>query len=408
INSDADLFNTCGIISPSAFNKANLKVGHTYKIKFSIKDLGHLRSPSYRHPSDIFYTTSGYKIYDVTENDTLIYSEDPDHAQPDNFIWGDLLGNGNIIPYFNEKGLHSDVVDGLQVTIKPSTLLAQYDAANSGWLNGKANILVTPSLTEYKYFPWQYDIIFSDSLYKTRTTFKGSIKSVQGVLLANNNILLDQSFPFYVINKSFKDSLGRFEKLDLVTHDANGNGVFDNDTDYVLVGNTKDIGSNTYWSGTVFGISFKNIANNEMPKANDVYRLKFKRPFYLTDSLMFTVNETKNVAASEIKSGMEKIKVVPNPYIATNMMEPALSNKSLNQRRRILFTHIPAECNIKIFTSSGVFVDEIEVQNPSDNGTAFWDLLTKEGLEVAAGIYIYHVKAKATGDEKIGKFAIVK
>jgi hypothetical protein len=94
--------------------------------------------------------------------------------------------------------------------------------------------------------------------------------------------------------------------------------------------------------------------------------------------------------------------------VATNAMETSVSNAFLNQRREIMFTHIPAQCTIKIFTSSGYLVDEIDVNNSSDDGTVHWDLLTKEGLEIAAGIYLYHVKSKVTGDEKLGKFAVVK
>ena len=92
----------------------------------------------------------------------------------------------------------------------------------------------------------------------------------------------------------------------------------------------------------------------------------------------------------------------------TNMMESAVSNPFLNQRRKIMFTHIPANCVIKIFTVSGILVDEINVNNPSERGTIHWDMLTREGLEIAAGMYIYHVEAAATGDQKIGKFAVIK
>ena len=73
-----------------------------------------------------------------------------------------------------------------------------------------------------------------------------------------------------------------------------------------------------------------------------------------------------------------------------------------------MFTHLPAQCTIKIYTSSGILVDELSVNNSADNGITHWDLLTKEGLEIAAGIYIYYVKSIATGDEKLGKFAVVK
>ena len=85
-----------------------------------------------------------------------------------------------------------------------------------------------------------------------------------------------------------------------------------------------------------------------------------------------------------------------------------------------MFTHIPAQCTIKIFTVSGVLVDVIEVDNAVNNretdwdlnseanGTAFWDLKSSEGLDVAAGYYIYHVKSHQTGKEKMGKFAVIK
>ena len=106
---------------------------------------------------------------------------------------------------------------------------------------------------------------------------------------------------------------------------------------------------------------------------------------------------------------MSEIKVVPNPYIGTNAMESAVSNPYLNQPRRLMFTHIPAQCTIKIFTSSGIFVDEVVVKdNPPDNGIVHWDMLTKEGLEIAAGIYVYYVKSEQTGEEKLGKFAVIK
>jgi hypothetical protein len=89
-------------------------------------------------------------------------------------------------------------------------------------------------------------------------------------------------------------------------------------------------------------------------------------------------------------------------------MEPVVGNWYLNQRRRLLFTHLPSKCTIKIFTISGVLVDEIDVNNPDADGTAHWDVRSSEGLEVAAGMYLYHVQAKETKAEKIGKFAIIK
>ena len=62
-----------------------------------------------------------------------------------------------------------------------------------------------------------------------------------------------------------------------------------------------------------------------------------------------------------------------------------ISSKS----RRLLFTNIPAQSVISIYTVSGVFVDEINVNNSPERGSIHWDMLTREGLEIAAaGLHI--------------------
>ena len=58
--------------------------------------------------------------------------------------------------------------------------------------------------------------------------------------------------------------------------------------------------------------------------------------------------------------------------------------------------------------SSIRIVDEIVVSNQPDNGIIHWDMLTRENLEIAAGMYIYHIDAKQIGEEKVGKFAVIK
>ncbi|MEW6193564.1 MAG: hypothetical protein AB1521_00230 [Bacteroidota bacterium] len=409
ITEGRELFDLCGTITPTILNSAKLKNGGKYKVKFSIKELGHLRSPSYRHPTDINYTTNGFYIYDVTESDTLIYSETSDNFREENFVSKDILNNGTSVWCLNEEGVKSDLFDGMQLSIENTSPQSKINIGASGWITGKANVSVMPSILESRFFPWQYDIVFSNEPYTSITTYAGSIKSVSGRLLSTDAILLNQSFNFYVQNKSFPDANGNYEKLDLLVHDVNKNGVFDRDVDTVLVGNTIKIDTRVFWSGTVLGINFSQITSeSDMPKANDVYRVNFTRPYYANDSVSFTIKEPVNVVETEIKQNLNKIKVVPNPYIATNMMEEAFSNPYLSQRRQLLFTHLPAECIIKIFTTSGVLVRELIVENSADDGTTHWDMLTKEGLEIAAGIYVFHVKAKVTGDEFIGKFAVVK
>ena len=296
--------------------------------------------------------------------------------------------------------------------INTGLVSAEYDSTKSGWVVGNSPLNVTMSDKAADYFPWQYEIIFTsnDTAHSTRITKTSLLQEASGASLRKADVLLDQSFNFYVINKSFKDSTGEYIKMDMFVHDIDHDGMFNPDSDRVIVGPPVEVSdSRIYWGGTLFSTDFMNITNeDEMPQPNDVYRIDFNRPFTETDSVLFKILPETVVNDEKLENEMDKIKVVPNPYVATNTMETALSNPNLNQRRKLLFTHVPALCSIKIFTASGVFVDEIEVQNSSDNGIIHWDMLTHEDLEIAAGIYVYYIKSGAINKEKIGKFAVIK
>jgi len=193
----------------------------------------------------------------------------------------------------------------------------------------------------------------------------------------------------------------------MIVHDLNQNGRFDILADKIYVG---PLNSDGKWAGAVFAIDFIGTFGDStlLPQPGDVYHVTFDRPFFKTDSIGFTIESYDVLDKQDLKYTMKDIKVVPNPYVATNAMEPSVANWYLNQRRRLLFINIPAQCTIKIFTVSGILVDKIEVNNDADKGIAHWDMLTKEGLEIAAGMYIYHVQSRLTNDEKVGKFAVIK
>ena len=106
---------------------------------------------------------------------------------------------------------------------------------------------------------------------------------------------------------------------------------------------------------------------------------------------------------------MDKIRVVPNPYVVSNSWEPLNPYANGRGPRELHFTHLPAECTIRIFNVRGQLVSKIE-HNNSDNsadGTHVWNMLSKDEMEISYGIYIYHVDAGEIG-QKIGKFAIIK
>ena len=70
-----------------------------------------------------------------------------------------------------------------------------------------------------------------------------------------------------------------------------------------------------------------------------------------------------------------------------------------------MFTHLPNQCDIKIFTVAGDLVRTLK--HIDDLGIEYWDLKNDEGLEVAYGLYVYVIKTR-DGKKHIGKFSIIR
>jgi hypothetical protein len=389
-----------GKVKPEILARGDLKFGHTYEVRFLVDTLETVPGC----PWGLRYLNNGFAVYDVTDSNRLVYKESPERFAFTNITYNDSLDVWYIPP---GKEIQSDIFEGLRLRIQIPVLTAEFDALHSGWVKGSSPMLVLPSSTEAVKFPWDYDIIFTDndSAYVGRVTTK-TMRDERGVRLDRTVLLTGQKFNFRVENRSVRDADGRPVLMDLVVHDRNRNGQFDMIGDRVLVG---AVTTDNRWAGTVFVLDFSPAGDpSRLPKPGDVYRVSFRRPFFVTDAYRFTVNEESGLDRKGLREAMDRIKVVPNPYVATNAMEPSVASYQKSQRRRLMFTHIPAKCTIKIFTVSGTLVDEIHVDNPSDEGIVHWDLQTKEGLEVAAGMYIFYVKSDVTGDVKMGKFAIIK
>lgn len=391
-----------GRIVPNILAEASLKEGHEYKLKFMVDTL--YTVSEYDH--GFTYHNNGLAVYDMTDHNTLVYSETPKHYAYNNLVYKDTLGYW----IFNQNGPFStDIFDGINLTLANIPLKASYNYEKSGWLTGSANIRITLTSVETGYFPWDYDIVFTDNpaAYTGRVLNKTTIRNEANARITPSSLLLTgQNFSFYVLNKSFMNADGSYEKMDLVVQDLDKDGTFNMLKDRILVGPLNKKG---WWAGTAFIIDFNNVADQaNLPKPNDVYRMTFTRPYMATDSVTLKILPQGEVNKAQISYNMANIKVVPNPYVATNSMEPSVSNWQLNQRRRLMFTHLPAQCTIKIFTMSGVMIDELDVQNDAANGMAQWDLKTSEGLEIAAGVYVFYVKSDLTGDTFMGKFAVVK
>lgn len=110
---------------------------------------------------------------------------------------------------------------------------------------------------------------------------------------------------------------------------------------------------------------------------------------------------------TEAASNMDDIYVVPNPYVASSIYDrgPTASSMGNSSGRAVMFHNLPGSCTIRIYTTTGEWVRTLE--HEVESGDAAWDLQNMDGLEVATGIYIYHVDAPGLG-KTIGRIAVIK
>lgn len=95
---------------------------------------------------------------------------------------------------------------------------------------------------------------------------------------------------------------------------------------------------------------------------------------------------------------LQAITVVPNPFIAANEITRGRG------RQRVLFTNLPPQATIRIYTISGNLVRILE--HGSGSGTEEWDVRTRFDLLVASGNYYYHVTTP-DGRTHLGRFAVI-
>ncbi|MDZ7762881.1 MAG: hypothetical protein U5K00_00430 [Melioribacteraceae bacterium] len=87
--------------------------------------------------------------------------------------------------------------------------------------------------------------------------------------------------------------------------------------------------------GNIFSLE---IVKPIMPNIQDKYKFSIKGP---------VINISKQT------SEMNKIRVVPNPYLVSSIFEPELGELRLEPLRQIQFINLPSKCTIYIFTVAG-------------------------------------------------------
>ncbi len=317
--------------------------------------------------TDSGYTvvTTTYTVVNQTSGDTAVYRSP-------------FVSGGDMFPIF----------DGIGVKIYNDAIA--YLPAESGLSNGQSNYqldVMPDTISGLKgLYPADYEIRFTSGISDTsRGSEIGLTEIPVNFTVHNLTEDLPADFLFYDNDGDQQVSSGD-ELVPLIPDDFAPNGV----------------GYYTTWRIRFLASG----GNNVPPQPDDVFTVRVSKPFRGDDVFTFKTLQPARVDVNKAKSDLDRIKVVPNPYIVTNPLEPRNLLTSGRGDRVIYFTHLPAKCTIRIFTLRGQLVDVIEHDSPLDDGFAKWDLTSREGIDVAFGVYIYHVQSEL--GNKIGRFAIIK
>ncbi|HEX9614926.1 MAG TPA: hypothetical protein VGA55_05450, partial [Bacteroidota bacterium] len=142
------------------------------------------------------------------------------------------------------------------------------------------------------------------------------------------------------------------------------------------------------------------------PSPGDVFLAATTKPFRTGEAFQFTIRGA-SIDKARARDELANIAVVPNPYVGAASWEPQELFRTGRGERRIYFVNLPSECTIRIYTVRGYLVKELKHQSASGLGQEPWNLVSKDGMDISYGVYVYHVEAPGIG-ETIGRFAVIK
>jgi hypothetical protein len=101
-----------------------------------------------------------------------------------------------------------------------------------------------------------------------------------------------------------------------------------------------------------------------------------------------------------------KVIVVPNPWRGGAEWDLTPSDSDPTGTH-IDFANLPGkQCDVRIFTISGDLVQTLQHDGRSGSGTAHWNLISRNGQDIASGVYLYAVTCE--GETVVGRFTVIR
>jgi hypothetical protein len=344
---------------------------------------------------------SGHKYY-LTFQDTLISTKGfPDTLTTKNYTLIDST-NDRTLEYQNPylSSLYEQpILDGFRLTFN-NALTVQLDSTLSHWNDPNVppfvfSKFVAPGGISGELRPDDYKVFFGNVGIDTSVAYNyaGTNFPAEPV---NFRVLNTTTNTYVTFGFLELDKTGGAGKLS-----ASGSNK---DRIIFLEPNSNDSLVVTWWFYLSAGPD--TTKNQTIPMPGDTAYIKLDKPFLSGDVFSFT-SATEHIDPSLAKAQLGNIKVVPNPYLGSAQWEVKNPYTTGRGARSLHFTHLPARCTIRIFTVDGELVKTISHNDPIDDGTEDWDMLSNDNLSIAYGVYVYQVDAPGIG-KTIGKFAVIK
>jgi hypothetical protein len=107
---------------------------------------------------------------------------------------------------------------------------------------------------------------------------------------------------------------------------------------------------------------------------------------------------------------LDSIRVVPNPFVIFSRYQNSQTGGI--SESRVLFTHVPPSGTLRVYTISGQFAQQVTwtAADLNGNGDLFYNLRTREGTDLASGLYIWVITTNVGGRTltKRGKFVVIR
>ena len=126
----------------------------------------------------------------------------------------------------------------------------------------------------------------------------------------------------------------------------------------------------------------------------------------------FAYVEPQSLSQPDYNYHADHVYVVPNPA-TTESMQPWTLGPNNNDPTglKVEFRNLPSDRGtIRIYTVAGDLVEQISFDGRTGDGSAKWDLVTRNGQDVTSGVYIFSVETdtNATFKRNIGKFVVIR